>query len=114
MTSAGTQVAAFGFLKSFAERCIGEIPETAHVSLALLRLPAVTDFLLSLVIDPSPAVAENALKAWPFIVTTRVYANERQTPALIHALVDAVRFFLPPPQGGRENQTESTGSCPRH
>jgi HEAT repeat protein len=57
------QAAAFGILKSFAEKCIGEIQETAHVALALLRLPAAIDLLLSLVADPSPTVAENALKA---------------------------------------------------
>lgn len=57
------QAAAFGILKSFAEKCIGEIQETAHVALALLRLPAATDLLLSLVADRSPTVAENALKA---------------------------------------------------
>ena len=75
------QVAAFGILKSFAVRCIDEIQETAHVALALLRLPAATDFLLSLVTDPSPTVAENALKA---------LAVHRYDPRIRERTADAV------------------------
>ncbi len=75
------QAAAFGILKSFAERCICDIQETAHVALALLRLPAATDFLLSLVADPSSTVAGNALKA---------LAVHRYDPRIRQRTADAV------------------------
>jgi HEAT repeat protein len=57
------QPAAFAVLKSFAEKHAGELREVAHVALALLRLPAATDYLLTLVTEPSQAVATSALGA---------------------------------------------------
>jgi HEAT repeat protein len=57
------QPAAFEVLKPFAQRHRGELLEVAHVALALLRLPAATDYLLTVLADPSPAVARAALSA---------------------------------------------------
>jgi HEAT repeat protein len=54
---------ALEVLKSFAEKHPGKLQEVAHVALALLRLSAATDYLLSLVADPSQAVALSALDA---------------------------------------------------
>jgi hypothetical protein len=54
---------AFGILKSFAERNLGEIQEVAFVALALLRLPVATDLLLSRVIEPASAAARAAVAA---------------------------------------------------
>jgi HEAT repeat protein len=54
---------AFEVLRAFAEEQAGELQEVAHVALALLRLPAATDYLLTLVSDPSRAVATTALTA---------------------------------------------------
>ena len=57
------QPAGFEILKSFAQRHSSELQEVAHVALALLRLQAATDFLLTLVADRSEAVALSALGA---------------------------------------------------
>jgi HEAT repeat protein len=54
---------AFPVLKSFADEHSGELQEVAHVALALLRLPAATDYLLALVADSSQATATSALGA---------------------------------------------------
>jgi HEAT repeat protein len=40
---------AFEVLKAFASDCLGDIEETAFIALALLRLPAANEFLLSLI-----------------------------------------------------------------
>jgi HEAT repeat protein len=55
--------AAFEVLRDFATNHPGELQEVAHVALALLRLPAATDHLLTLVAEPSRAVATSALAA---------------------------------------------------
>jgi HEAT repeat protein len=54
---------AFEALKAFAQHADGELLEVAHVAMALLRLPAATDHLISLVADPSRAVARAAVGA---------------------------------------------------
>jgi HEAT repeat protein len=54
---------ALEVLKSFAEKHPGKLQEVAHVALALLRLSAATDYLLTLVADRSLAVALSALDA---------------------------------------------------
>ena len=55
---------AFQLLKDFWDSQIGsELRETILVAMALLRLPAANDFLLSLVADQSTAVATAAVSA---------------------------------------------------
>jgi HEAT repeat protein len=57
---------AFEVLKSFAEKQrgeLGDLQEVAHLALALLRLPAATDYLLTLLADESQAAASTALAA---------------------------------------------------
>jgi HEAT repeat protein len=54
---------AFEALKGFAETHSGDLHEVACVALALLRLPAATEFLLARVADPSEAVATAAVSA---------------------------------------------------
>jgi HEAT repeat protein len=57
------QTKAFEPLRAFAAKHTGDVQEVAHVALALLRLPAATDFLLTQVADSSHGVAESAVKA---------------------------------------------------
>jgi HEAT repeat protein len=57
------QPEAFAVLKSFAEKRSGGLREVAHVALALLRLPAATDYLLTLLSGQSPEAAASALAA---------------------------------------------------
>jgi HEAT repeat protein len=57
------QAAAFEVLKAFAAERSGDLQEVALLSIALLRLPMATDFLLGLVSDPSRTVATAALGA---------------------------------------------------
>ena len=57
------QPEALAILKSFAEEHSGEQQEVAHVALALLRLPAALDYLLTLVAGSSEAAATSALDA---------------------------------------------------
>jgi HEAT repeat protein len=52
---------AFEVLKTFAEQNQGELQEVADVALGLLRLPAATDYLLSVVSDKSRTEAMAAL-----------------------------------------------------
>ncbi len=54
---------AFEVLKTFAETHSDDLHEVACVALALLRLPAATEFLLQRVTDPSEAVALAAISA---------------------------------------------------
>jgi HEAT repeat protein len=49
--------AAFEILKQFAEKCSERFHEVAYTALALLRLPAATDYLLSLLADKSRGAA---------------------------------------------------------
>jgi HEAT repeat protein len=57
------QVRAFEPLQTFAQTAQGDILEVAHVALALLRLPAATDFLLMQICDDSRSAAESAVNA---------------------------------------------------
>jgi HEAT repeat protein len=54
---------AFEVLKSFARTHDGELQEVAHMAMALLRLAAATDHLVSLLADRSQDVALSALAA---------------------------------------------------
>jgi HEAT repeat protein len=54
---------AFKVLKAFAEKGHDELQEIAHLALALLRLPAATDYLLTLLAGESQAAASTALAA---------------------------------------------------
>jgi hypothetical protein len=54
---------AFEILKSHWEKSAGELQDVVLMSMALLRQPAATDFLLSLVADQSQVVAAAALAA---------------------------------------------------
>jgi HEAT repeat protein len=57
------QPAAFDVLRAFAQKRADELREVAYLAIALLRLSAATDYLLTLVTDPSAAVARAALSA---------------------------------------------------
>jgi hypothetical protein len=54
---------AFEILKSYWERASSDLQEVTLMALALLRLPAANDFLLSLVANESATVAAAALAA---------------------------------------------------
>lgn len=57
------QPEAIEILKSYAERSVGELLEVAHVALALLRLAAASEYLVSVIAREAPAVALSALSA---------------------------------------------------
>jgi HEAT repeat protein len=54
---------AFAVLKTFWNKPLRQLPEVVCVAMALLRLPAATDFLLSVVAEEAQAMAAAALAA---------------------------------------------------
>ena len=72
---------AFPVLKDFWEhQIVSTMQEAILVAIALLRLPAASDFLLSLMSDGSPAVAAAALLRSPSTATTLAFETASRPP----------------------------------